>query len=401
MIDLSPGAVKNNPYHTYAIMLDKFPVCKIGPGDFWALTRYSDVKSALKDHHTFSSKAMDSLLKPDWLSEDCHRDLYLLTKDPPIHTHRRTIINKTFTNHVVKTLTPLMREAAEVLTRKLENSEEIDFIDNFSFPYAGKIINSIIGVEDEQDSEVVKNWVRIIGKLPVDKPNDETISLFEEEIRKQVKALENIVKNRRKKPQDDYVTALINTKSPEFDLTDDMRVNILDLFIRGGYVTTNHTLANTILQLARNSDIFLLLKASPQNIPNYIEEIMRLYPPTLAILRETTKSVELHGINIPKGSKVLLYIAAANRDPTVFPNPNDINLNRTNIKDHLAFGGGPHVCLGMALARLEIKIALESIIKNFSSIECHVDDSDLDWNYSVIVRGLNKLPIRFNLEGTE
>ena len=395
MIDFLSHETQANPYATLSLMREKFPVCQIEPGNAWALTRYHDAQYALKRHDLFSAAGVKSIVAPDWLAPDCRRELFLATEDPPEHTPHRDLVNKAFVSGVINSLIPLMRKAAQQLLDQIfEKPSPCEFMEDFSFPYTDTVINSIIGISDQQKVDDIRQWVHALENLTIVRPSDSEVAVLESATRHQTKILTNIINDRREKPRDDFVTKLVNSPTEGFELTDKILVNILDMLITAGYMTTVHILGNTVLQLSRHPDLIVFLQNNPDMVPNLVEEILRLYSPLLCTLRKTTEPITLHDTVIPNDAIVLIYTAAANRDPRVFANPDEIDLNRPNIKDHIAFGSGAHVCIGLGLARLEIKIAVETILQNVNTIQCPAD-SELHWRHSMVLRGLKSLPVHF------
>jgi cytochrome P450 len=154
-------------------------------------------------------------------------------------------------------------------------------------------------------------------------------------------------------------------------------------------------LSHSIIFLSKNPEILKELSTTPDRIPTFIEEILRFFPTTLTLLRQTTQDVVIAGVNIPKAALVLPLLASANRDPAHFSDPDIFSLDRKRPKSHFSFGHGIHTCIGAPLARLEMRIALEVLVENFTQIQCP-PDKDLLWIDSFFVRGVTALPTTFS-----
>jgi len=222
------------------------------------------------------------------------------------------------------------------------------------------------------------------------KPCDDIIKKIEAATIKQNSHFASIIDEKRKNPGEDIASKLLNAEIDGKRLSDDMLNNALDLLIRSGFLTPVHQLGNILVQLERRPDLRKSLVDSPHLIPAFVDEMLRLYSSVAASYRHTTQDVTIHGVTIPKGSQVTLLLAAANRDPRKFSNPDEIDLSRKS--EHLAFGYGPHACVGLLLARLELEIAIECLLPRVESITCPTEHQ-LKWINSNLVRGLEELPV--------
>jgi cytochrome P450 family 109 len=201
--------------------------------------------------------------------------------------------------------------------------------------------------------------------------------------------------DRRLHPQDDLVTVLVNAEVDNTKLTDKELYGIMSLIVSAGFSTGVQMLNNGIILLSRRPDLVAKLIESPDLIPAFIEELLRFSPSGIGTMRITTESVVLANITIPKGAMVMALVASANRDPHRFLNPNDFDLFRGNSKRHMTFGHGIHNCVGSALARLELKVAFEVLLKEFNTFLCPPHE-DLLWEESFFVHGVSELPVHFS-----
>ena len=390
---------QKNPYPLYAQLRDHYPVCQLEPDGMWAVSRYSDVLFALQQPDLFSSSGLEAALQPEWLAEDCKRDLFIVTRDPPDHTKYRALLNKAFIPAVINALEPLMRQTAQALAKKIRPDVETDFLQQFAYPYVGKIIVHIVGTERDQDLEDLGRWLDLARKVALSRPDDQYIQAFEVATRAQYALFNEVIRDRRKTPRQDLVSALVNAEIDGERLAEHDLRNALDLLLEAGFQTSLQMLCHAVIFLSRRGDIRRTLAASPDLIPDFIEELLRLESVGSSVLRTTTQPVTLSGVTIPGGATVMLLLSSANRDPSQFSNPDELDLTRDNIKQHIAFGYGPHICLGLALARLEIRIALEAILEAFDDMDCPSKD-DLTWIQSSLIHAVEGVPVVFRRNST-
>jgi cytochrome P450 len=394
-IDFNAKEFRINPFPTYKKMRENHPVCQVEPGGLWAISRYEDIQEVLQDHKTFSSSGYKTLLQPPWLDPNCKRGDFLVLEDPPDHTNHRALVNKAFVPRIINALIPLMTETSSMLVEKMAPGSEVEFVGQFSLPYIGKIIGRIVGTEDTQSLDELRTWVEYIETIPTMQPDDKSISDLEACLKRQNSYFEGIIQSRKESPGDDLVSELISAEVNGGRLSDDLLRQSLDLFVGAGLQTTVQAFNNSIIQLSKSPEIMEKLHHSPDLIPEFIEEMFRFNPSAHCLLRKTMDDVEVRGITIPSGSLVLIMLASANRDEAYFPDPDKFDMSRDNVKQNLAFGVGIHHCIGEALARLELKVGLEIILKKFSRVSCPPDD-ELEWVNSFAARGVTSLPVYFS-----
>jgi len=382
-----------NPYAVYQSIRTHSPVCQIQPGNLWVVTRYKDVNLVLKDDRLFSSSGFNAMCSPDWLSQDCHRDLFVLSSDLPIHRVRRRTINKAFIPRIINQLLPLLHETAQKLVDKLRDPTPVEFLHDFSFPFAGAAMARLTGTEDTQNIDLIFEWLRQTQMLSPVKPSAQTVTAIEDQMRLHNDYLLEIIADRRKNPRGDLVCELLNSELEGQLLTDEQVRNILELFLTAGFHTVTQSLSMAMILFARQPEILLTLREDPSCMPGFIEELLRFYPSGHTVLRQTTEDVVFDKVTIPKGEVVLAIVASANRDETVFEDPDTFNMYRKNAKAHLGFGIGIHHCIGSGLARLELQIAFEYLVKAFSKVEC-APDEDLAWIQSFLNRGVSHLSLK-------
>lgn len=390
-ITLVSADIQKNPFPLYAKLRASYPVCQVEPHGMWVISRYDDVKFALKNHGIFSSRAFRTIHQPEWLAPECRRDYFILSQDPPEHTGNHALVNKAFVHRAINHLAAGMRQRAKKLAEELAGGE-VDFIDRFTDPYVAATLGQITGTEEHQSAEAMRHLVKLTQVITPSRPKDQTVRELEAAITKQRSRFQASIAERRNKPQSDLLGTLVSTEIDGKRLSDEMLISLLDLLINAGFETTSSTLAGAIIRFARQPELVARLRTDPALIPAFIEELIRYDPPTHSVLRETTQPVTLSGVEIPENTLIFVLLAAANRDPQRFENPDLFDLNRANIKEHMAFGHGPHTCIGAALARLKIRIALEELLERFSSFSCPDDDA-LQWSGALLVHAVTALPV--------
>ena len=365
--DLLDPAVRASPYETYALMRDKNPVCRVDPGGLWALFRYRDVKAALKDHQTFSSAGFKYLLGPEWLS-DSPQSESLLAMDPPEHSRLRSLVNKAFIPRVINKLVDTIEIAARDRISEISCRTEIELFEDFSFPFISRIIGKIVGFEPEMHRDI-KRWVDGLTYLGPIKP-EPAIHRQLEETQAIITAYgKRVIAERRRHLHDDLISRIVAAEVDGECLSDRECLSMLELLIGAGFDTTNILLTNCIRQLSSQPEMVGELYESPETLPAFIEEVMRYDPPTHALLRQTTRDVEIDGVTLPGGEFIYLMLGSAGRDELHYEHPDIFDMHRED-KDHLSFGHGIHACVGMMLARMEVKIALTELIGTFRSLSC-------------------------------
>ena len=391
-IDFRSPEIQKNPYPAYDYLLKNHPVFKL-PDDRVGICRHADVLFALNNQELFTVGS-PTVVDPDWKEEK--RGMFILTQDNPAHDLNKAVVNKAFVSRVLRQLEGFMRQRATSLLNETKG-KHIEFFQGFGYPYANSILGAILGTADTQDRhmEQVYRWIELLEQPDLDRPEDERVH----ETNAAYKYLGNwyveLTAERRKHPRNDLITALIEAEVEGKPLTENDVFGAIDLFLIAGFQSTAQFLASTLLFLAENGDILARLKENQAEIPGFIEEMLRFGGTAHAVLRIARTNVELHGYIIPEGTLVAIFLAAANRDPLVFENPEKFILGRSNVRRQIGFGAGHHACIGAALARLEVKIALEIILSECDKIACPAY-SDVEWLQTPTTRGAKSLPIVFS-----
>lgn len=386
----------SNPFPLYARMRENHPVYPLKDKGIWVISRYDDVKFAMERADLFSASGQKALLQPDWLPDDLKRDMFIAVQDPPEHTEKRALINRAFVGKAIQALIPFMEAAAQEQVMAVEASTKVNFIDDFARPYVCSVSDRITGADSDAYLKELGRWVQLNqANLSGSAPSTEHMQALQANMARQNAIFDAIIHDRRQNPQNDLTTDLIKGRVNGEALTDSQLRNALELVITAGFFAPTQMFCQTILYLGRYPELFQALKSDPGKIPAFFEEALRHAAAVRASLRHTTQDITLNDVTIPKGSLAFLSLASANHDPVRFPEPDRFDMTRTNLKQHLAFGVGPHICIGAALARQQMRIILEAILARFEAISIPSDE-DIKTAPSWVMNVVEDLPITFH-----
>ncbi len=377
--------VKGNPYPYYAWLREKHPLYYNGRLGFWVLSRFKDIEAA-RNHEIFSSAQG---IGPDraWLP-------MMITRDPPDHTRLRRLASKAFTPRMVERYTPRVQEIVDGLLDAAFKKPSFDLVQDFAYPLPVIVISEMLGVVT-RDLEDFKRWSDDVINLTAGGTQHGDMARYLQSWQEFKAYFTQIIEARRRSPQDDLISALVQAQEERDALTTSEILNFCLLLLVAGNETTTNLITNGALALYTHEDQRLKLRQRPELIQTGIEEVLRYDSPLQGTFRTTTRDVEIRGTKIPADSKVLLLWASGNRDPEVFPDPNRFDIERTP-NDHMAFGQGIHFCLGAPLARLEARIAALTILRRTKitrpdpkGVPERVDNA--------LFRGMKRLPVQFEL----
>lgn len=381
----------NDPYPLYRRMRSESPVYYNEQYNFYALSQHADVIAAFKDYGTFSSTRGTDL---ENLLSDEPKHPIILMMDPPEHRRMRQLVSRVFTPRAIAALEPMIRATAEEFLVNCEPDEGLDLVGQFAGLFPVQVITRMLGVPDDK-AQQVRLWLedamgRDRGVIATpQRGKDAVVSLWS--------MFFALIQERRADPQDDMISGLIDARVEREDGTvaalNDMEIaGFLVLLSAGGSETTTKLIANAVVTLGENPEMWQGLRADRSKLAPTVDETLRHQPPAQFIGRFTLRDVELHGTVIPAGSAVLLMVAAANRDETVFAEPDRFDLDRTTGALNIGFGYGVHSCLGAALARMETRIALDLLLDLLPRYE--VDAAGLERVEMTNVIGWSKVPVR-------
>jgi cytochrome P450 len=377
------------PYETWRRLRDEAPVYHNERYGFWAVSRFADVLAVSLDTEVFSSAhgiTLDTIGEPIPLP-------MMIMMDPPLHDAFRKVVNRSFTPRRIGDLELRIRDLCAGYLDPFVGSEGFDFVQDFGMRLPVMVISTLLGFPEE-DHDQLREWSDIGLHREEGK---EGLTPEGQEAQRLTAAYHGAqIAERRRRPRDDMITALVDA---EVELPDGSVRKMEDLEIMGmmslisgaGNETVARMLGWISLVLEDYPEARREMAEDPSRIPGGVEELLRYEAPSPIQGRYVTREVEMHGTTIPEGSKLALLTGAAGRDERKYPNPDVYDIHRS-IDRHMTFGYGAHFCLGAALARMEGRIAIGEVLRRFPTWE--VDRSAVTYVATNTVRGPSSVPVR-------
>ncbi len=354
----------DSAHEVFADLRARCPVAHSTAFDgFWAVTRYEDVYRMLMEPDLYITSVRNVV--PGSSTTGRRPPLHL---NPPDHTPYRRAIDRALSGTRVAAIEPVTRRIAHDLMRSFVARGEADFVEHFSSPLPAAVFGEWLGLTDAQTQvlwRTAKAYVKAWESF-----DKSSVAVAAEQL--SAMAAE-VIAERRREPRDpasDPTSSLLEARDndgqpfPEVLLAGCVRQVLVV-----GLVAPPILLGSIVVHLSRDPQLQRQLREDLSLVPDAMEEFLRLYTPYRGFARSARQEVEMHGRRIRPGEAIAMVYASANRDESVFPEPNTFRLRRPNIKQHLAFGRGPHMCAGVALARQELRIALEELLKQTSHFE--------------------------------
>jgi len=381
-IDIFTPEFQEDPYPAYSRLRSDAPVYHEPRYGVYVLTRFADVDEILRDHETYRSGAGPAPMPS--ARPGVEMLPLLAATDPPHHDQLRALVSRAFTPRRIAETEPRIRGFAERLVGELPDGD-FDLVPGLSVPLPVAVIAEILGVDAAMQDDF-RRWSDATVGLMDHPPEPEMMQASVELIT----YFRGLAAERRKQPKDDMISDLLEAEIDGRRLTDEELDAFFIMLLVAGNETTTNWLSNQLDILARRPDLWKACREDRSLVPLALEETLRYDAPVQNLGRETTRDVEIHGVAIPKGSRVVVSFGAANRDPEVFEDPDDYRLDRGEVR-HLAFGQGRHFCLGAGLARMEGRIALDALLDRFERIEPGREPSKR--LHSTVIRGFDVLPL--------
>jgi len=397
-VNIVSAEFKADPFPFFARLRASDPVYRTTLPDktpVWLIARYDDITALLRDERFTKSRrsalTKEQLRKLPW-TPPMFRPLErnMLDLDPPDHTRLRSLVHKAFTPSLVEQMRSRTQAIADELLDRVVSTGEMDLIKDFALPLPMTIITEILGVP-AKDHDKFHRWSQAVVSLSSPNPTLRVIP----GVWKFIRYLRQFFRLRRRDPQDDLVSALIKAEEAGDKLNEDELLAMVFLLLIAGHETTVNLIGSGTLALIDNPNEIRKLRSEPALVKPAVEELLRYTSPVLMTTeRYALENAMVHGVTIPRGEMTLGVIGSANRDDTVFDNPNELQITREPNR-HLSFGQGIHFCLGAPLARMEAQIAFSTLLRRLPDLRLKNPPHLLRWRPSMILRGLAALPVKF------
>ncbi len=366
---------------------------------FWSILRYDDALAVSRDVASFTSSKGIRLEEMD--EEETQARLTMMELDPPEHTRYRRLVSKGFTRRSVESYEEQIRElAVEVIEAALEQ-DEFDFVHAIAEQLPMRMLGKLLGTSDDDGHKLVAWGDALLGNtdpdftdFPVDLTDTDQFRMvpFRSPASIQIfQYAQEQAENRRSCPRGDVISQLLAPTIDGEPLTDLEFNNFFTLLVAAGNDTTRYTLTHAMWTLMNHPQLWDAWKAKPDLTTTAVEEVLRTSSVTMHFRRTATRDIEMRGQQIRAGDKVAIWFNAANHDPEAFEHPYRFDLAREG-NDHMAFGrNGPHLCLGAWLARMEIRLVFQELMKRVDRLEPAGDVARLRSNF---IAGIKRLPVK-------
>ena len=399
-VDLFDPAFKADPYPTYSELRSSARVHRVTLPDgrrVWLITRYEDVLAVFKDGRFV--KNWRKVLTPEQLAQippmpEVMEPLStnMLDTDPPDHTRLRALVSKAFTPRLIEQMRPRVQAIADTLLDAVQDRGEMDLIDDYAFPLPIIVIAELLGVPAE-DRDRFREWSD--AAVSGDASQEYLEKVLIPHMQAFTDYLRQMFEEKRKNPGEDLISALVRADEAGEKLSEDELFGMVFLLLVAGHETTVNLIGNGVLALLQHPDQLEKLRDDPSLIKYAVEELLRYDGPVeTSTERFAREDVRIGETVIPRGEMVLVVIAAADRDPDRFPDPDALDITRSDNK-HLAFGKGIHHCLGAPLARMEGQIAIATLLRRMPELRLKGSPESLSWRSGMVLRGLQGLPVEF------
>jgi cytochrome P450 len=396
--DLTSHTFKADPHPTYAALRQEAPLCQHAEANgnrFWLVTRYADAVAVSRAHHHFVKNYRNTLTAteraqlPLESSFEQMLNSHMLNQDGADHARLRGLVNKAFGARNVNQLRSRIQMIADGLLDQVQAAGQMELLEAFALPLPITVIAELLGIPpaDHNQFRVFSNaFISSAQTAEEQMQQGQVIMDF-------IAYLGQLFAERRHSPQADLITALLQAEEAGESLSEEELYSMVILLIVAGHETTVNLIGNGILTLLQHPAHWASLRADPSLIPAAVEELLRYDGPIdHSTARYAAEDVEIGGQCIHRGEQVVISRTAINRDPAQFAEPETLDFHRPENR-HLSFGLGVHYCLGAALARLEMEVALHTLLRRMPNLRLTVPVATLTWRQVALLRGLERLPV--------
>ena len=389
------ASYRENPYPALRTLQREHPRYRHRLFDSWLFSRHEDVSALLVDPRLSAEREESELFqrfKPfaaagERLRETFFRSLLML--DPPDHTRIRRLVQKAFTPRAVEALVPWMGELVDRQLAQAQPGRTIDLLESVAVPFPLTVICRMLGLPTDQLGRLSR-WSNLLTELLDPLTMVAALRRSQSAIVELADYFDEQIDRRRQEPREDLLSALVQAEHEGDRLSNTELVSLVALLLAAGHETTANLLANAIIALERHPELRRRLVEDESVVEPAIEELLRYDGPVQLTDRMATEEVRVGDAAIRKGQMAILILAAANRDPEVYPDPDRLDFDRPAGR-HLGLGHGVHFCLGAVLARAEAKVALPRILRALG--DYRIDRQRLEWRRSIVLRGPTQLPL--------
>ena len=394
-----------NPLPLYEELRESEPVYWSPDLHAWVITRHDDVSACFRDSRFSANRLKMFEMQAGALGADTLSDYLavarrqMLMKDGADHIRMRRQTMAAFTPQALSSWRPTIYRTIEMLVGRVQDKGRMDLVKDISYEFPPLVIAEVLGIPSE-DLDRFREWSAPLAEftgpgLGVDlmavarRANQATKELFDYLVRH--------IDRLRDNPGQDALSQILTSHKGPLEPMDagDLAVTST-LLLTAGHLTTTDQLSNGIYELLINPEQLKLLREDPGLLPSAVDEMMRYAPAVPFFHRIVAEDLELRGKTLRKGDLVFLGMAAANRDPAVFPNPNRFDITRGHLHSrHMTFGHGPHHCLGAGLARRELEIAIEVILRHLPGLRLDEEQAPRLKYHSLVFRGFEQLPVKW------
>lgn len=403
--------IRNDPFPFYRAMREQKPVYYDEKLDVYLVSRYEDAMTVLRDpityslEHGYQDRYANGFV--DELAEIMDRDgggfiRDIIACDPPEHTRLRRLLQSAFTAHRVKTLEPEIRQIVVDLLEPLAEQGYADGMKDIGAPLTAQIICEQLGFDfSEVGTDRIASWTTaLLAQIGRMQTREEMLENAREMCDLQNYLIPRI-REREANPREDMISDLVHARLDDDErprLSFEEQVSCVRALLIAGNDTTAAAITNLLLVLAGDPGLQQRLQESVDDdrlMTRFVEELLRLKPPVHGLFRTAMQEVELGGTRIPALSQLCVLFASANDDESKFADPQCLQLDRANAGRHLTFGAGIHLCIGASLARMEVKVAAQEIVRRLGNIELAIAPEELDYLPTLATHTLTRLPLKF------
>jgi pimeloyl-[acyl-carrier protein] synthase len=389
---MSAEEFRDNPYESFRRMRCRSPVVRSLTNQGWMVTGYREAQDILRDsgfsNDLHYNRFFINVLRVGMAGKPIPfiDNPTMLNLDPPDHTRLRKLVRTGFVNDYIQSLAPRIHQLVDELLAGA--GPEFDLIETLAKPLPAMVIAEMLGVPEDENR--FQQWSdELTGATLIGRPDlMQRASDAEQSMQAYI---ETLIEHKRARPGQDFVSTLIEAEEGGDRLTRAELVATCVLLLSAGHETTARLISNGMFTLLQHPAQLQMLRDDPGLMPGAIEEMLRYEPPIQMTIRFVSRRKDLHGFAFRQGQMVLVCVAGANRDPRQFPEPDRFDITRKDNR-HLSFGFGIHLCLGMALARLEAGIVFSELLRRYDQISCLEDKPA--WGINPFFRDLQQLRVR-------